>query len=223
MKTTVRKALRNNGLSIVLLGLFAACMIGQAVTGWAEENDERRERGDPPIGYIAYLESGSFVEATMENWESEFLQMFAYVLLTAFLYQKGSAESKDPDTADAPEHPRVVSADAPWPVRRGGWWLRIYQHSLSLSLLALFLFSLVLHATGGAAAYNEERVARGDAPVTALAYTTTTRFWFESFQNWQSEFFSIWAMIVLGIFLRQKASPESKPVESPHSHTGTSA
>ncbi len=208
----MRKFLRNNGLSLVLLALFAASFVGQTTTGRAQYNEQRVQHGGSPVSYAEYVRSGHFLEATMENWESEFLQMASYVLLTAVLYQRGSAESKDPDRPDASvnEHSRVSI----------GTWL--YAHSLSLALLALFVMSFALHAIGGARAFNEEQVLEGvSVRVSPLAYVMSSRFWFESFQNWQSEFFSIWAMIVLSIFLRQKGSPESKSIGSPNSQTGS--
>jgi hypothetical protein len=159
----------------------------------------------------------------MENWESEFLQMFAYVLLTAFLFQKGSAESKNPDQPEAVDRDPRQSRhrkDAPWPVRRGGVVLKLYENSLALALFLLFVIAFVLHAIGGASEYSEQQIAHGGKAVTALQYIATARFWFESLQNWQSEFFSIGILVVLSIFLRQKGSPESKPVDSPHSMTG---
>ncbi|MGI8565610.1 MAG: DUF6766 family protein, partial [Pyrinomonadaceae bacterium] len=112
--------------------------------------------------------------------------------------------------------------DAPWPVRRGGWVLKLYENSLALAFLLLFLISFALHAVGGAEEYSEEQLQHGEPAVSVLQFFATSRFWFESFQNWQSEFFSIGAMVVLSIFLRQKGSPESKPVDSPHGETGTS-
>jgi hypothetical protein len=159
----------------------------------------------------------------MENWESEFLQMFAYVLLTAFLFQKGSAESKNPDQPEAVDRdPRQSreKKDAPWPVRRGGIVLKIYENSLALALFLLFLISFMLHAIGGASEYSDQQIAHGAQAVTVFQYMGTAQFWFESLQNWQSEFFSIAILVVLSIFLRQKGSPESKPVDSPHSMTG---
>lgn len=208
MRTLLRNILRNNGLSIALLALFLISFIGQIVTGRAEYNDARVRHGDAPVDYAQYLRTGNFLEATMENWESEFLQMASYVLLTALLFQKGSAESKDPDRVDATNSEPTRS------------WL--YAHSLSLALFALFVTSFALHAIGGAHAFNEEELWKGRADlVSPLGYLLKSRFWFESFQNWQSEFFSIWVMIVLSIFLRQKNSPESKPIGSPNSQTGT--
>jgi hypothetical protein len=141
--------------------------------------------------------------------------MSAYVFLTIFLFQKGSSESKDPD-AEGPQDkdPRTErnKPDAPWPVRRGGWILTLYENSLTLAFVFLFLASVVVHVAGGARLHNEEQTALGKPGVGLLEYMQTSRFWFESFQNWQSEFLAIGSMVILSVFLRQRGSPESKPV-----------
>jgi hypothetical protein len=160
----------------------------------------------------------------MENWESEFLQMGLYVALTAFLLQRGSAESKSLSKQEPVDRdPRQFrnKQGAPWAVRRGGLALLIYENSLSLAFLLLFLISFLLHGLGGVGEYNEEQMYFGKPTVTYWQYFGTSRFWFESFQNWQSEFLAIGCMVVFTIFLRQRGSPESKPVDAPHRQTGT--
>jgi hypothetical protein len=161
----------------------------------------------------------------MENWESEFFQMFFFVILTVFLYQKGSAESKDPEKKEEVDRDPAKSRnkkDAPWPVRKGGWILKIYEHSLSLALALLFFGSFFLHAVGGAGEYNDDLRQHGRTEqVSTLDYMATSRFWFESLQNWQSEFLAVGSMVVLTIFLRERGSKESKPVDAPHDETGT--
>jgi hypothetical protein len=150
--------------------------------------------------------------------------MFGYVILTAFLYQKGSSESKKLDEPEAVDRDprRHKRRDAPWPVRRGGLVLKLYENSLSLAFLLFFLISITMHAVSGAGVYNDDQAAHGHREtVTFLQYAGTSRFWFESFQNWQSEFLAIAAMVLLSIFLRQRGSPESKPVDSPHHQTGS--
>lgn len=214
----MRRVWHDYGLSIVLLALFAGSLAGQTWTGWVSYNDDQQQHGEPVVTLAQYLRSGHFGEATFENWESEFLQMAFYVLLTAYLYQKGSSESKRPDVIelvdlDPRESPN--KEQAPWPVRRGGVILRLYENSLSLAFALLFLLSFSLHAIMGVARYNEEQVAHGQSAVDIGTYLVTARFWFESFQNWQSEFLSIAAMVILSIFLRQRYSPESKPVDAP--------
>ena len=220
----MHRLLRENGLSIVWLGLFFLTLIfGQTVAGHREYNSEQKEHGRPEATYAEYIQSAHFVEATMENWESEFLQMFLFVVLTAFLYQKGSAESKKLDGEEVDRDPRRSKnkRDAPWPVRKGGLVLKLYENSLSLAFLVLFLAAFFLHAAGGAREYNQDQAEHGSAErVTTLQYMATSRFWFESLQNWQSEFLAVGLMVVLSIWLRQKGSPESKPVDAPHSQTG---
>jgi hypothetical protein len=222
----MRRILRDNGLSLTLLAVFLVLLAAQALAGQHELNAERIEHGNAPLALPEYLRTGHFVEATTENWESEFLQMAAYVLLTVVLFQRGSSESKQPGGHEAVDRdPRQARgrrlADAPGPVRRGGWALRLYEHSLSIAFLLLFLVSFVGHAIGGARAESEEQLAHGEPPVGILDYVQGSRFWFESFQNWQSEFLAIAAMVLLSIHLRERGSPESKPVDAPHSQTGS--
>ena len=221
----MRRVLRENGLSIVLVSLFLLFWVGLSVAGNHEYNSEQEEHGRHGLAYLSYLGSSHFWAATAENWESEFLQIFAYVLLTAFLFQKGSAESKkldEPEPVDRDPRRKQKRENVPGPVRRGGLALKLYEHSLSLAFLLLFIVSIILHAVSGASEYNQEQAAHGDSTaLSALQYAGTSRFWYESFQNWQSEFLAIAAVVLLSIFLRQRGSPESKPVDSPHSETGT--
>jgi hypothetical protein len=220
----MRRFLRENGLSIVLIAFFLLTLLGQSLTGHHEYNEDQREHGQATVGFAEYLKSGHFIEATFENWESEFLQMAAFVVFTIFLYQKGSSESKEygrTEETDTMPSKSLIPSDAPWPVRRGGWVLKLYENSLSLAFVILFLLSMYLHAYGGAEVYNEEQLAHGGKQtLSAFGYMTTSRFWFESFQNWQSEFLSVAAMVVFTIFLRQRGSPESKPVHDSYDETG---
>ena len=219
----MRRFLHDNGLTVVLLTLFLLSLAGQGLTGHQEYNDDQREHGQPTVGFAEYLSSGHFVEAVFENWESEFLQMAAYVFLTAFLFQKGSSESKDPDKVERvdviPAQARK-SKESPWPVRHGGLPLKLYQNSLGVAFVVLFLASILLHAWGGVEEYNQDQQEHGGQAVSLTGYMATSRFWFESFQNWQSEFFSTAVLVVLSIWLRQKGSPESKPVDAPYEETG---
>ena len=218
-----RELWRDNSLSIVLVALFLGSMIGQTLTGWREYNEERRAHRNTPVALSAYLSTGHFWEATGENWESEFLQMAMFVILTAGLRQKGSAESKridvvedvDLDPARFRDRPGV-----PGPVRRGGWRLRVYKQSLSLAFVGLFAGSFAMHGLGGWRQFNEEQAAHAEPPADLLTYLRSARFWFESFQNWQSEFLSLAAMVAGTIYLRQHGSGESKPVHAAHTETG---
>jgi hypothetical protein len=206
-----------------MFGFFALFLFAQSVTGLAVYNDDQREHGEATISYPEYLRTGHFVEATFENWESEYLQMGAYVLFTVFLFQRGSSESKDPDKEESvDEDPRQAQdrEGIPWPVRAGGLALKCYEYSLSIAFVLLFLISFVLHAIGGAREYSQEQLAHGGHAVSTLEFLRTSEFWFQSFQNWQSEFLAVFSIVVLSIFLRQRGSPESKPVAAPHSETG---
>ena len=218
----MKKRLRENGLSITLAIITIATLTGQLFVGWHEFNDELSDYGRSPLSFGTYLTSGHCIEAVFENWESEFLQMALYVLLTVGLYQKGSSESKSLDEPEEVDRePSPTRKDAPWPVRRGGWVLKVYQNSLSSAFFILFVISFLLHARGGVDEYNTEQALKGKSEMLTLGqFLGTSEFWFQSLQNWQSEFLSVLSIVVLSIFLRQKGSPESKPVDAPDSQTG---
>ncbi|MEJ3747381.1 DUF6766 family protein [Actinomycetes bacterium KLBMP 9797] len=218
----MRKWLWFNALSLVMFGAFLVFVILQSVFGWHVHNEELTQYDQPAIGYWAYLGTGHFVEAVFENWESEFLQMGAYVLLTAYLVQRGSPESKPLGQKDRPEDYREkATSRSPAPARRGGWQLVLYRNSLSVALLGLFALSFLIHLLGGTADYNEQQALEsGAASISAWQFLGTSEFWFQSMQNWQSEFLAVGALIVLSIMLRQHGSPQSKPVTATHAHTG---
>jgi hypothetical protein len=207
---------RRNGLSIVFLSLFIITLLLQAYSGWKEHSQMLEEEGAAPYAFTEYLSTGHFIQATFENWESEFIQMAMFVVLTVSLRQKGSAESKPMEGDPELEKEPTPSPDAPWPVRKGGWILAVYKHSLSITLFILFIISFVLHWYGSLKDYNEEQLLN-DKPVKgAIEYLSEPKLWFETFQNWQSEFLSIAAIVILSIYLREKGSAQSKPVDMPH-------
>ena len=215
--------LKDRSLTLALLAMFLLSLAGQLITGHQEYNNEQEEHGEPAVTMSEYLLTGHLYEALFENWESEFLQMAVFVLLTTFLIQKGSPESRRPGVREIVDVDPRHFADhpgAPWPVRRGGWILRLYEHSLGLAFVLLFLLSWAGHAVGGFAEYASNQVSHGRLRPTLSDYLASPRFWFESFQNWQSEFLSIAAMVWLAVYLRQRYSPESKPVHAPHGETG---
>jgi uncharacterized protein DUF6766 len=215
--------LRDHGLALTTGALFLTFFAGHATTGYFAHNDDLREHGRPPLPFGDYLRTGRFLESTAENWESEFLEMASYVVLTALLYQRGSSESKKiGKPADVDRDPRLHrdKPDAPWPVRRGGWMLRVYEHSLSIAFLLLFAGAFTLHVIGGTAAHNEEAMEHGERVLSLGEFLFSAEFWFESFQNWQSEFLALLSMVTLSVWLRERGSPESKPVDAAHHDTG---
>jgi hypothetical protein len=217
----MKKFLKNNSLSLCFILLFLLSLGGQIIFGLQEHNKELIEDGATPVRMLSYLTSGHFLQSTFENWESEFLQMALFVVLTIFLQQKGSSESKDFEKEEEVDRePSPVRKDAPWPVKSGGWILSIYKHSLTLALFLLFALSFLAHFYGSLKDENEQLALKGKSLETAANYITDSRFWFESFQNWQSEFLSVFAIVIFSIFLRQQGSPQSKPVDAPNMETG---
>ena len=213
--------LKRNALSIVFLVFTIIVLAGQIYTGWKDHNDFLEDYHKPPISLGAYLHSGHFLQATFENWESEFLQMALFVILTIFLRQEGSSESRPmEDPPRDKNHELRPKRNSPWSVKRGGFYLAFYKNSLSIVLILIFLLSFGLHWYGSYLNYNEEQMLEGKPLVTCMAYLGHSQFWFESFQNWQSEFLSIFAIISLSIYLRQAGSSQSKKVNAPHRETG---
>jgi len=213
---------KDNGLTLVLLLLFAGSIVGQWLTGWHVALEDAVRHGQPGMALAAYTVSAEFLSSVFENWESEFLQMSAYVVLTAMLVQRGSSESKDPDgpPRDADLAVQAMKPGAPPILRKGRILRELYARSLGIILFLLFLLSFVIHWTQSARAAAAEAKEHGEAALSTIAYLGDPQLWFESFQNWQSEFLSTAMLVVLSIFLRQRESPESKPVAAPHSHTG---
>jgi hypothetical protein len=216
------KLLKNNGLTIALMLLFLVSIIGQWISGWKVENEELARHGGADLSLAAYATDSAFISSVFENWESEFLQMSTYVVLTAMLIQKGSSESRDPDD---PPRDRDLAAQAHKPgapriLLEGPAARWIYAHSLGLALFVLFLLSFALHWWNSAGAAAAEALQHGETPSGHLAYLADPQLWFESFQNWQSEFLSTAVLVVLSIWLRQRESPESKSVAAPHEATG---
>jgi membrane protein implicated in regulation of membrane protease activity len=218
-----RRFWRDNGLTLALLALFTFSIGGHALSGWGVNNQDRLEHGHAVIGLMAYLASGEFMSSVFENWESEFLQMAVFVVLTAYLFQRGSPESDDPDVSPAARKAATTRdmKAARRKIHGGELAVWLYSKSLGLVLAALFAASFVLHLIGSTRHAADEALDHGQAAPTILQHLHSAGFWFESFQNWQSEFLSLVAMVVLSIWLRQRGSPESKPVDAPHSQTGT--
>ncbi len=220
MAKSKKSFLYRQGLSIVFLILFLFSFIGQIFTGWKQFNEFLTEHGQPLISILNYFTTGHFLQSTFENWESEFLQMALFVVLTIVLRQEGSSESKKLSGREEVDRKPNAHPNAPWPVRKGGWILKLYQNSLTIALLLLYIISFMLHWYGSWIDNNLHQSLEGKGTESFSDYLFSSRLWFESFQNWQSEFLSIFALVFLSIYLRQKGSPQSKPVDAPHSETG---
>lgn len=216
----LKKFVRNNGLSIAMFSIFAIALIGMSIAGWLANNETRAEHNQPLESYSSYLVGGDFIEGVFENWESEFLQMWALVVLTIFLRQKGSSDSK-PMRGKAPQDTTsrysIIQASS-WRQARKATGHFLYSHSLSLALFSLFAVSFILHAAGGAAAYNQEALHHGSAPISTVGFVGTSDFWYQPLQNWQSEFLAVGTLLVLSIKLRERGSHESKPIGKRYDH-----
>lgn len=219
------RVLRENGLSLFFGAIFVAAVAGQAVSGLALVNREQLSAGLDPLTAGQYLTSSAFLVDLTENWQSEFLQFLLFIGATVWLLQRGSPESKTLDKAgrESDEEQGVGEHAAPsspaW-ARGRGWRLGLYSHSLTLVMGAVFLGSWLAQSLTGAVAYSEEQMRDLQDPVTWTEYLTLPDFWSRTLQNWQSEFLAVLCMVVFAIFLRERGSPESKPVGAPHSATG---
>ncbi len=221
----VRRGLQANGLGLAFGALFLVSLVGQAVAGAAEYDEQQRTQGLDGISVLEYVVTADFAVDVAENWQSEFLQFLLFILATVWLVQRGSPESKALDDVGrgSDEEQRIgahVRPDSPAWARAGGWRLRLYSHSLALTMGAIFLGSWTAQSVAGWSTYSEEQLSQRLPPVDWLGYLTTPEFWSRTLQNWQSEFLAVGSMAVLSIYLRERGSPESKPVGDPHGTTG---
>jgi hypothetical protein len=215
----MRRFLREHSLTLVFAGLFLAALVGQLFAGQADYNERQAALGQPELALGPYLFSADYWVDVVENWQSEYLQFFLYVWATVWLIQKGSPESKPLDKV-GPESDREqqlgehVSESSPKWARAGGWRTSLYSKSLGLAMLALFLFSWTMQWIAGWYANNSDPLAE---KMGLVQYFFSSDFWNRSLQNWQSEFLAIASMAILSVYLRQRGSPESKPVGAAHS------
>ena len=217
--------LKDNSLSLGFGALFFATLVGQAISGTADFNSDRVSEGLGEISVLRYISSSSFAVDMMENWQSEYLQFFLYVFATVYLVQLGSAESKEPDKTgtETDEEQKVgkhARKDSPAWVRAGGWRTTVFSRSLGFLMLVLFVFTWGSSSVAGWSTFNNEQLMAHSDPVTWVAYLGEADFWNRSFQNWQSEMLAVGSMVIFTVFLRQRGSPESKPVGAPHQATG---
>jgi hypothetical protein len=219
------RALRNHSLSLVFLAMFLAALVGQAIAGHAEYNNEQIAHMSETVSFWRYVVSSDFGQAVMENWQSEYLQFTTFILFTVWLIQKGSPESKKPDEIGLETHEQQkigehVTQDSPKWARARGLKLLIYSNSLLIVMGSIWVGTWFAQSVTGWTAYNAEQIDHHEQTVNWLGYLTSADFWETTLQNWQSEFLAVGSMAVLAIYLRQRGSPESKPVGAPHEATG---
>jgi hypothetical protein len=221
----MRSFVRHNGLSLAFLVLFLAALGLQGVAGHADFNEEQDRHGDPRISLGRYLVSSEFGTAVMENWQSEYLQFTLFIVLTVWLLQRGSPESKKlgSEGRESDEDQRVgehAQPDSPRWAKMAGIGRTLYENSLLLAMGAIWIGTWFAQSITGVTEYNAERLDHQQDPVSWGDYLTRPDFWEKTLQNWQSEFLAVGSMAILAVYLRQRGSPESKPVGSPHHATG---
>jgi hypothetical protein len=223
----VRRFARENGLSLAFGIVFLASLIGQSVAGWKAFNEEQLAHDEATLSYARYLYSSDFGAAMLENWQSEFLQFFTFILATIWLVQRGSNESKKLDEIglESDRKQRVggwAAPNSPWPARAKGFLYHVYANSLLIVMGVIFLASWFGQSVTAWTVYNSEQSEHQEPAVSWGAYLLNPDFWERSLQNWQSEFLAVGTMAIFTVYLRQRGSPESKPVGAPHDATGTS-
>jgi hypothetical protein len=216
---------RDNALSLVFGGLFLLTLVGQAISGTADYNTQQVVNGLEPVTLFEYVTSSSFGVDVMENWQSEYLQFFLYIFGTVWLIQRGSTESKKPgeEGTESDKEQRIgrhADDDSPQWARTGGWRTAVFSRSLGVLMGGLFLLTWAASSIAGWAAFNSEQLGDRQDPVSWLGYLAEADFWNRSFQNWQSEMLAVGSMAVFSVYLRQRGSPESKPVGVAHAETG---
>jgi hypothetical protein len=223
----MRLWLRNNSLALFFGLIFLLTVFGQSVAGHRAYNEEQQEHGSPTISYQRYLVSSDFGEAVTENWQSEYLQFSLFILATIWLVQRGSNESKPPEDAGLESDEKQLIGEfaqrnsPPW-AKLGGWRTKVYSNSLLLLMTFIFFASWFAQSVTGWTKYNEDQRDHKQPAVSWGGYVRSSDFWENTLQNWQSEFLAVGTMAVFTIYLRQRGSPESKPVGAPHTQTGTS-
>lgn len=221
-----RRRLRENGLSLFFGAILLLSLVGQAFTGQAGYNEQALDSGLPTFTLVEYVTSSQFAVDVAENWQSEYLQFLLFILLTIYLFQKGSTESKPLDKRgrESDEDQKVAEhaqPDSPAWAKVRGWRLSLYSHSLGLTMGLIFVLSWLAQFVAGHSAYNAEQIQQLSDPLGWTDYLLAPDFWNRTLQNWQSEFLAVGSMVVLSIYLRERGSPESKPVGEPHGSTGS--
>jgi hypothetical protein len=220
----MRRFIKDNALSLFFLAVFVLAVLGQSVAGLADFNAGQRADGGEPVSWAAYVASSDFGVDVAENWQSEYLQFLLFVVVTVWLVQRGSPESKPPGEEGAGtlkdqrmgEH---ATRRTPSWARASDWRATLYANSLGLVMGAIFVLSWLAQSVAGESAFNREQLAQYQDPVSWGEYVISADFWSRTLQNWQSEFLAVLSMVVLSVYLRQRGSPESKPVGAPHAET----
>ena len=223
----MRKWLAEQSLTVFFLAIFLLALVGQSVAGHAAFNEEQQSHDQPTMSYGRYLVSADFGGDVMENWQSEFLQFTLIIVATVWLVQRGSTESKRPEEAgpESDADARVgdhAPQDAPAWAKVRGLRLKVYENSLGLAMFAIFLAAWFAQSLSNWRTFDDDQAAHGAATVSWFVYITEADFWNRTLQNWQSEFLAVATMAAFSIYLRQRGSPESKPVGAPHTETGSS-
>ena len=221
----VSRFVRTSSLSLFFGALFLVTLAGQAFAGWHQVNAEQAASGLGRYSFIEYLGSAAFAVDVVENWQSEYMQFLLYIVLTVWLLQRGSPESKELDKGGQESDKdqmigRYARADSPAWAKAGGWRTALYSWSLGGVMGAIFVLAWLAQSIAGRAAFNEQRLERLQDPISWTAYVGNADFWSRTLQNWQSEALAVGTMVVFAIYLRQRGSPESKPVGAPHTSTG---
>ncbi|ACZ85432.1 DUF6766 family protein [Streptosporangium roseum] len=220
----MKRFVKENSLSLFFLVAFVLALVGQSFAGNAAANDQRLSEGGAPISWARYVTSSDFAVDVAENWQSEYLQFLLFILATVWLVQRGSPESKKPGEeggeSDAEQKTgRHATPGSPKWARATGLRQTLYGNSLGVLMGVIFVLSWLGQSVAGTARYNEQQLARLQDPVSWGGYVTSGDFWDRTLQNWQSEFLAVLSMVVFSVYLRQRGSPESKPVGAPHGQT----
>ena len=221
----MRSFVRDNSLSLFFGLIFLGSLVGQSLAGMAQFNQQQLADSMATVDYGQYVTSSDFAVDVAENWQSEYLQFLLYILATVWLVQRGSVESKMPAEigTESDEDQEVGShapADAPRSAWAGGFRQAMFSTSLGIVMGLIFLASWLAQSLAGVASYNQQQISQREDPVSWLSYLVTSEFWNRTLQNWQSEFLAVGSMAVLSVYLRQRGSPQSKPVGAPHAATG---
>ncbi len=221
----MRRVLRENSLALVFLALFLIALLLQAIAGHAAYNDEQASHMEAGISFWRYVTSSPFAVSVMENWQSEYLQFTLFIVLTVWLFQKGSPESKPLDSPgrESDERQRVgrhARAGSPAVAKQRGLMRTLYENSLLIAMGTIWVASWLAQSLTGVVEYNAEQVEHHQAAISWFEYLGNASFWERTLENWQSEFLAVGSMAIFAVYLRQRGSPESKPVGTPHDATG---